>query len=737
MKRLVAPAFLLFSLAVPALAADPAPADDPFRYLEDASDARSQQYFSEQASSARAALEAIPGRARMLDRIRELSDSTTNVTRLALAGRRAFYLKLAPSQTTPVLCMREGISGAERVILDPKSYQRGEVRTAIDWFVASPDGRHVAFGISGGGSENSVLRVIEVESGRALPFEIDRTQFNERLAWHPDGRSFYYSRIPDGNTGAKRYANIRIYRHVLGRATSQDEIVFGAGVGGARDVPEFVYPSLLVPLEGRYAYAIARDGVRNEFAVHVSDLREVAAGKPRWRKIIGNDDQVTDLEAWKNDIFLLTHKNAPRYKVLRMKATDSLAAAKQVVPQGDSVIQSMALASDALYLRTMVGGVDRLERVPIGLLGTKAPEYVRTPFDNAITQIVTDARVPGAVLRIQGWIDPPRVILVNKNGDVSETKVIPRSTADFEQMDEVRLYAPTQDNVKIPITLFYKKTTQLNRDNPTIVSAYGSYGITYSDSFDARRLAWLERGGVIAIAHVRGGGEFGETWHEAGRGKNKVTTINDLLACVEFLESYGFTRAERLAIEGMSAGGIPVGGALVRRPDLIAAAVARVPVMDMTRYETMPSGPANIPEFGSGATPEGAEVLRTISAYRNVKDQTAYPAVLLTAGMNDPRVMPWQPGKMAARLQQASTSGKPVLLRLDTEAGHGLGTPRDRSNAELADIYSFLLWQMGDPAFQPKPTLPGAPSPVDRATMGGASPPPAENDEERNRKNVK
>jgi prolyl oligopeptidase len=301
-----------------------------------------------------------------------------------------------------------------------------------------------------------------------------------------------------------------------------------------------------------------------------------------------------------------------------------------------------------------------------------------------------------------------------RHGEISETKLIAASkaVAGFEAMDVVRLYAPAADDVKIPVTLIYRKGTQLNRDNPTILSAYGSYGYTYAPTFDARRLAWLERGGILAIAHVRGGGEYGEGWHEAGRGKNKPTTISDLVTVADFILGYGFTSPARLAIEGTSAGGIPLGGALVRRPELFAAAIGRVPVMDMTRYETMPSGPANVPEFGSAATPAGLEVLRQISAYRNVKDGTAYPGVMLTAGMNDPRVMAWQPGKMAARLQQASTSGKPVLLRLDMETGHGPGTPRDRSNSEVADIYAFALWQMGEPGFQPKPATaaPAAPA---------------------------
>jgi prolyl oligopeptidase len=325
---------------------------------------------------------------------------------------------------------------------------------------------------------------------------------------------------------------------------------------------------------------------------------------------------------------------------------------------------------------------------------------VRTPFDTSIEELVTHPRVAGALLLLQGWIDDPSIVQIDVHGDAHNTGLQPANPADFSGVDEVRLYAPTADGTKIPVTLMYKKTTTLTRENPTILEAYGSYGLSMRPRFDAARLAWIERGGIYAVAHVRGGGEYGEAWHEAGRGAAKANTIEDFIAVSEFIIKYGFTNPKRLAILGTSAGAIPTGGAMVRRPELYAAVVARVPMLDMMRYETMASGGANVPEFGSVSTPEGAQRLGVISAYHHVKDGTPYPAVLLTAGMNDPRIPAWQPGKMAARLQQASTSGKPVLLRIDWDSGHGFGTSRRQRDAELADIYAFLLWQMGSPDFQ-------------------------------------
>ncbi|HEY4997750.1 MAG TPA: prolyl oligopeptidase family serine peptidase, partial [Usitatibacter sp.] len=608
---------LLLGLALlPAAAQEPPRAGDPFRGLEDASRPATGAFYREQGARTRRELDRIPGRPALLARIRALSESGTTITSLAVTnGTRVFYLRLSPQDASAVLCVRESLSGAERVLVDPRRFAQETSAAAIDWFVPSPDGRNVAYGVSLAGSEDSVLRVIATEGPRDLPFEIDRARFNDRLAWNSDGHSFYYARVPEGQVGARAYANIRMYRHVLGRDTARDEVVFAPGVGGARGIPEFVRPSIVVPADSRYAYAIARDGVRREIAVHVAEQRDLANARPRWHRLVGYDDEVLAILGWKNDLYLLSHRNAPRHRVLRVKGNAlDLRAARVIVPEGDSVMEEMALAHDALYLRTTVAGVDRLERVPLGLLGAKPPEFVRTPFDNAIAQLLAQPRVEGAMLRLEGNIDSPKVVQVDAKGNLRDTHLQPPFTADFTGMDEVRLYAPTADGNRIPVTLVYRKGTTLTGNNPTLLTAYGSHGLTAASTFEPARLAWLERGGIFAVAHVRGGGEYGEPWHAAGRGGAKVNTILDFIAVSQFLVSYGFTSARHLAIVGTGAGGIPVGGALVGHPELYAAVVGRGPMMDMTRYEAMPDGPANVPEFGSAAAPEGLEALRAISA---------------------------------------------------------------------------------------------------------------------------
>ena len=685
--RLAIAAFL--AAAGVALAADPAP--DPFVHLENPADARTQEFVREQGRRAREALDRIPGRGELLARIRALTAAGGPVvSHVALGGARVFYLRSQAGVAGATLLVREGMSGAERLLID--AAREAGTGAAIHWIAPAPDGRHVALAI-GPSEREAVLRVIAVDGARFMPVQITRVRFNHGLAWHPDGRAFYYAREIEGAEPARRGANMRVYRHVLGRAAERDEVVFAPGVGGARDVPEFAYPSLHIPAESRYAYAIVRDGLRRHIAVHVTQQSELAAGRPAWRKIVAHEDEVLAVEGWRDELYLLSHKNTPRNRVLRMKAGAGIATARPIVPQGDAVIEQMGLARDALYLRTMVGGVDRLERVPIGLLGAKAPEFIRLPFDQAIAQLVTHPRQPGALVRLQGWIEAPLVAqLEPRSGELRRTPIQPAGAADFSAMDEVRLYAPAADGAKIPVTLVYPKSTRLTGENALLLQVFGSFGRTVSPVFDPARLAWLERGGVIAFAHVRGGGEYGEAWHQAARGGTKQVSVTDMIAVAEFLVAYGFTNPRRIALAGEGAAGIVLGGAVARRPDLFAALVARWPLADLVRHEHGVDGRAMGAEL-----PREPDALRALSPYHQLKEGVAYPAALLDMSEAG-EVDAWHAAKMAARLQQAGS--RPALLRT---------TPPQRDEW-LADRFAFAWSQMGEPGFVVRPPEPQPPA---------------------------
>ncbi len=680
---------------------------DPFRWLEQQDSPEVQAALRAQSDFTRGVLERIPGRKELLDRITALSQSGAVVSDVKIAAGRVFYLKLSPGDSTPKLMTRDGMAGAEKALLDPQRAGDGAQAFAINWYQPSPDARHVAYGMSAGGGEDATLYVAETSTGRDLGIKLPRARFNSHLAWSQDGTIFYYARYPEGVAEAvKRYDDIRIYRHVLGRGAEADEIVFGRGVGGALGLPVQIYPRLLVPIESKFAYAIATEGVKRELFVYQTLVRSLGEGKPQWHKIVDPADGITQFEAWSDDLYALTHKGAPRFKVLHATASKpEFALAKVIVPEDHGVWRSFVVAQDGLYLSEMLGGLDRLWRVNFSRwrLGEKKTEFLKLPFDVVISEMVADPRRPGVILRLQSWAEPPAIVSLDaRTGNLANTGWQPKSPVDFSEIDEVRLDATSFDGTVVPVSLVYRKSTLLSGDNPTILTGYGSYGISVTPNFDATRLAWLERGGILAFAHIRGGGEYGEAWHKGGQKANKVNTTMDFIAAAEFLIKYGFTSPRRLAIQGGSAGGIPLGGALTLRPDLFAAAIGRVGVFDMVRMETTANGPPNIPEFGSTATAEGFKALLAMSSYHQVKDGAAYPGVLLTTGANDPRVDPWQAAKMAARLQAASASGKPVLLRVDYAAGHGPGSTRQSRIEELADIYSFLFWQFGREEFQPK-----------------------------------
>jgi prolyl oligopeptidase len=320
------------------------------------------------------------------------------------------------------------------------------------------------------------------------------------------------------------------------------------------------------------------------------------------------------------------------------------------------------------------------------------------PVDGTVLGWAARPDLPEALLLLTSWAQPPRVYRYDgASGAVEDAgwPPAPSPAPDFGAVVVTDLQVPARDGTPIPLSVIHRKGLELDGENPTVLVGYGSYGISLRPRFEPEWLAWYERGGIQAVGHLRGGGELGRGWHEAGRGPTKENTITDFIDCAEHLIAAGYTRPGRLAGQGASAGGIPTGGALVRRPELWAAMVLLVPAVNLTRMEFSDNGPINVPEFGSVSTEDGLRALLIVDSYLRVCDGGHYPAVLLTAGLNDPRVTPWQPAKLAARLQAATASGRPVLLRVDEHAGHGIGSTRAQRDALFADELAFLLQAFG------------------------------------------
>lgn len=691
--------------------------EDPYRYMEDLKNPEVAAWMKAQNDFTRAALARIPGRAELLARIKQLDESAParvgGVKRLP--GGRHFYLKALGKEPVFKLYMREGTSGTETLLVDPEKMSApGGPPYALNYYAPSDDGRYVAYGVSPGGSENAVLHILDTTSGRDTGETIDRAQFGEPIGWRPDERSFFYNRLqklaPDAPP-TEKYLKSRTYLHIIGTDPEKDPAVFGFGVSPAVRVEPPDFSVVATTPESSTAFGLVAHGVQNEVTLYVAPLDSVGRPDTPWRKVCDVEDEITNVTARGDDLYLLSHKGASRFKVIHTRASNpDLAQADVVVPAGEAVITDFGAAQDALYVQVRDGAVGRLLRVPYQA-GAK-PEPLTLPLDGAIGLYPPDPRAPGVVFVLTGWTTAARIYAYDpKTKSVTDTKLRPVGPYDApEDVESVEVKVRSHDGTLVPLSIVYKRGLKLDGSHPALLDGYGAYGISIDPFFDVKYLAWILRGGVLAIAHVRGGGEYGEDWHQAGRKLTKANTWRDLIACAEYLIEKKYTTAARLAGEGTSAGGILIGRAITERPDLFAAALVEVGDTDTLRAELQESGPANIPEFGTVKELNGFKGLYEMSAYHHVKNGTRYPAVMLITGSNDPRVAPWQPAKMTARLQAATASGKPVLLRVDYEAGHGIGSTKTQRQEQLADEWAFLFWQLGAAQFQPKPAAAAPPS---------------------------
>ena len=680
--------------------------EDPYRYMEKLDDPEVASWFKKQDDYTRSVLAAIPGRSGLLEKIREYD--ATGPARVNELQRyrndRIYTLKRMPDEDVAKLYVRTGVNGPEKLLVDPtkQTGPAGEKFT-LSYFYPSYDGRYVAYGISPAGSEDAVIHILDTTTGRETGENIDRSWYGG-INWLDDGKSFYHIRFQKLEAGmdpAERRLKSRVYLHRVGTDPETDVAVFGYGVIDDIKLDPADSAAILVWPGESTAYAVLNHGFSNDLTVYTAPLASAGKTGAKWLKIIDSSDEVTDISLHRGDLFLTTHKGAPRSKVLKVTAAHPVIAnATVIVPPGDAVVQSTTAMADALYVQELDGGIGKFLRIPYA---GGAAKPVELPFDGSVNLIGGDSRLEGIYFWLTGWTKEAKVFAFEpKSGRVTDTKIQPVGPHDDpDDLESVEVKAPSYDGTNIPLSIVYKKGIALDGSHPTFLSGYGAYAINMEPYFNPRALAWLERGGILAVAHVRGGGEFGPEWHAAGMLKNKPNTWRDFIACAEFLVKNKYTSPAKLGGEAGSAGGILIGRAFTERPDLFAAILDDVGLSDMIRDMFSPDGPLNVPEYGGLNDEQGFKNLLEISAYYHVKDGVQYPAVLVTTGMRDPRVVPWEPGKMAARLQAATGSKRPVLLRVDYQGGHGtIGGTKAQAEELLADQYAFLLWQFGEAGFQ-------------------------------------
>ena len=662
---------------------------DPYRWMENDKDADWLPFLNGQNARTRAVLDGLPGRAALLQRIQQLSGDAAATRRVQRAGTRLFFEQRPVGADNFKLFVRE--AGKQRVLIDPTARgANGAVgHWSLDWWNASPDGLHLAYGLSKDGSEDSILHVLNVPDGRDLTEQIPNTQ-NATPQWLDDGSGFFYNQLTGKVDTPERFLDSQARFHKLGADPAADPILMKRG-SDAKVVYERIQMPFVYTFPGSRHAVLALSDVRPESRLFIAPLADAVANRAHWIPVAAFEDEVTAVDIDGETVYLLVNKGTPRGRLVKVPATaPALSSATEVVPQGPLVIETIARAKDGLYLRIMDGGVSRLRR--LGKDGRVAE--VTLPFDGTIGALEATAREDGILFSLQGWLTPADIWSSDRQGHLSSTGLTPKPPIDVSAYQSERLFATAPDGTRIPYSVIYRKGMQRDGKTPAWISAYGSYGIAaYTPSFAARTLALIDAGFIVGYANVRGGGEYGREWHKAGQLTNKPNTWRDLIAVCEDLCAKHYTAPQRLAIGGRSAGGITVGRAMTERPDLFAAVIDGVGWSNPLRYVAEQNGYGEEPEWGAISDPAGYRALKSIDSYQSVKDGVAYPAVLLTTGVTDPRVAPFHVGKMAARLQAASSSGKPILLRVDFDAGHGVGSTRAQQDREAADTYAFLLWQ--------------------------------------------
>ena len=661
---------------------------DDYRWLENYSDPAVRSWSDSQNQYARKYLDALPPRAALYDELKRLySQPFPRYSALQTRPGALFALKNQPPQEQPLLVLLKSADDldSERVLLDPNKLDPSG-GTEIDFFVPSLDAKYVAVSMSKGGSESGDLHVFEVATGKEVGAPIPHVNGGTAggsMAWNSDGSGFYYTRYPHAGERPPEDLNFyqQVYFHRLSTDSRQDSYSLG------KEFPRIAEIQLRASDDGRFVLAVMENGDGGEYAYYL------LGPDGQWHQIGRLSDEIADAEFGSDGyLYLLSHLNAPKGKILRMPlAQPRVSEAQTVVPESRVAIDSFLPIGNMVYTADQAGGPSQLRGFDTA---GKLQGIVPILPISSVDQLVRSN--DGALLfRNTSFVDPPAWYRYDPATKmVMRTALHENAAADFSDVEVVREFAISKDGTRVPLNIMRRKGTKLDGKNPVLLTGYGGYSISIAPDFSPGRKTLLEHGFVLAIANLRGGGEYGEAWHKAGNLTKKQNVFDDLAACARYLIDHKYTNAAKLAIEGGSNGGLLMGAALTQHPDFFAAVVSHVGIYDMLRVELQPNGAFNVTEFGTVKEPDQFRALYAYSPYHHVVDGTNYPPVLFLTGDNDPRVDPLNSRKMTARLQASGTK-RPVLLRTSSNSGHGIGTALSEYIAEQADVQAFLFDQLG------------------------------------------
>jgi len=654
---------------------------DPYRWLETGDSEETREWTAAQNRCTRAYLDAVSARPLIQTRLATLLQIGSLGAPTPARGRY-FYQRREGTQNQPVLYVREGVHGGDRVLLDPNALDAAGT-TALDWYFPSDDGRLLAYGLSENGSEESVLQVMDVTTGAILPDRIAPCRSAD-LAWLPDNTGFYYTRYPRAGevpAGEEQYHRA-IYLHRLGADPANDLLVF-------RPAAKEHWPGVNLSPDGRWlVVTVARTFDQTD--LYLQDLAGGGALVP----VVTGQSHAFEGHVVGSRFYIRTNREAPNYRLyVTDPATPGQEHWREIVPtRADAVLDGFLVTRESLALSYLESASSRLR---LASLDGEHPREIPLPALGSLFGWGAEPDGDELFYGFSSYTVPPSIYRIDSRTGAEE--LWQRVEADIapERFEVHQVRYPTRDGTSITMFLVHQKGLVRNGENPTYLTGYGGFNISMTPSFSRSVLAWLEQGGVVAIPNLRGGGEYGEAWHAGGMLATKQNTFDDFIAAAEYLIRERYTSPARLAIAGGSNGGLLMGAVLTQRPDLFRAVVIQVPLLDMLRYHRFLIARLWIPEYGSPEDPEQFRWLRAYSPYHHVKPGAPYPAVLLATAESDTRVDPLHARKMAARLQAASSSERPILLRLEGKAGHGAGKPVSKVLEELVDTWSFVVTEVG------------------------------------------
>jgi prolyl oligopeptidase len=663
---------------------------DPYRYLENANDPDTKLYVQQELSYTRSVLDPLPGRDKINARLSQLLEIGT-VGTPQMGGKYYFHTRRGGNQNQPVLYVRAGVNGAfndeDRVLVDVNKLA-SDGTVALDWWYASKDGKYVAYGTSQSGSEVSTLHVIETATGKLLPDAIERTR-GASIAWKHDDSGFFYTRYPrkgEVPEGQEVY-NRHVFYHALGDDPAHDPLIFGEG----RD-PEN-WPNVSLSEDGRWLLIDEEQG----FTKTELFLQDLTSKNPPVAITTGKDF-LYGAEFFEGRLYITTNEDAPHYRVFVADAAHAQRENwKEIISPTDAVLQGVSVTGGKLLAQYEHNATSELKL--FGLEGKKLADVSLPAIGNVFgaTGLYNRNEI---FFGFQSFTVPPSIYRV----DLSDMKSalwakVEAPSIDSSAYDVQQVWFTSKDGTKVPMFVVSKKGIEKNGKNPTLLTGYGGFNISLTPAFSRSTFLWMEHGGIYAVANLRGGSEFGEDWHRAGMLEKKQNVFDDFIAAGEYLVSQKYTDKDHLAIQGGSNGGLLMGAMITQRPDLFRAVVCQVPLLDMLRYQNFQIAKLWIPEYGSAEDAKQFDWLFAYSPYHHVKAGQEYPAILFMTGDTDTRVDPMHAKKMAALMQAEAKNGasadKPILLRIETKAGHGQGKPVAKQIEESTDMYSFLFWQLG------------------------------------------